>query len=307
MRLTVALPQALPEDVLAGIAAVARLSSYGRRDAITGDPDAALLEAAGAPHGTPLAPLAARGAGLDTGAAYVLRADPVALVAGRDDVLLAGRVDDLAPEEAQALLAVLNPHFATDGLAFHSPRADAWFVTASDHVPVEADPIAVNEPIHPRLPRGEHGGTWRRWLSEMQMLLHAHPVNAAREAAGRAPVTGIWISGGGIAPREMRLSPLDVHAAAGRAGDVARGLATLAGLRAKALPPSLPMAPERDAIFVLPAAIDAAALARDWLDPAVAALERGALSGVTLLVAGASRVRADTPSWWRRIRARGRR
>ncbi|HTP97750.1 MAG TPA: hypothetical protein VMN56_00405 [Casimicrobiaceae bacterium] len=305
MRLTLALPHALPQEALAGMAAFARLASYGRRDGIAGDLDVALVEAAGAPRGTPIAPLAARGAGLDPGSAYVLRADPVALVAGRDDVLLAGRVDDLEHEDAVALVGVLNAHFATDGLVFRAPRADTWFVTALEHVPVDADPIESNEPIHPRLPRGRHGATWRRWLSEMQMLLHAHPVNAAREAAGRAPVTGIWISGGGFAPRDLRLAPIEVYAAAGRAGDVARGLAALAGLRTNALPSSLEAA-DRDALFVLPAAIDAAAFARDWLDPGVAALERGALSGVTLLVAGTAHLRAESPSWWRRLRAKAR-
>lgn len=289
MRLTLSVTHALPAET----PALARLSAYATHADID-DTDAALIEASGAPAGTAVAPLAAIGAGFDPGNSYVLRADPVSLVAGRDDVLLAGRIDDLAVEEAQALAATLDQHFAVDGLAFHAPRPDAWFVTARTRVPVEADPFAINQPIHSRLPRGEHGGTWRRWLSEMQMLLHEHPVNAQREASGRAPVTGIWVSGGGVAPRELRVG-VAVYASPGHASDVAKGLARLANTPVRDVPAELP--PD-DALVV----IDDPGLAQRWIARGVAALDRGTIAELTL-IAGTQRWRAARPSWWRRMRA----
>lgn len=39
----------------------------------------------------------------------------------------------------------------------------------------------------------------RRLQSEVQMLLHAHPANAGREASGLLPVNSFWLSGCGVA------------------------------------------------------------------------------------------------------------
>src|SRR4030095_9990004 len=104
--------------------------------------------------------------------------------------------------DATSIIATLNHHFAADGLAFHAPRPDAWFVTTSVAAPsITTELSEVSGPIHAHLPRGEHAKAWRQWLSEIQMLLHEHPVNIAREAAGRAPLTGPWVAGGGRRPR----------------------------------------------------------------------------------------------------------
>ncbi len=115
MQLTLVVP-----DLLAAArgapdraAALARLARYAPAPAATPEGlDAALLVAAGGTRDIAVAPLAALGAGFDPGSAYVLRADPVAFVAGRDDVLIEGRVDDLADGDAAAMIATLNRHFA---------------------------------------------------------------------------------------------------------------------------------------------------------------------------------------------------
>lgn len=303
MRFSLAFPHALPADEVDRIPALARLAAYGRRsDADDADAEvAALLGAAR----SATAPLAARGAGLDAGGVYVLRADPVTFIAGRDDVLLAGRVDDLAQDHAASLVATLNRHFAQDGAVFHAPRADAWFVTAQESVPVEADPPRTDEPIGARLPRGPHGATWRRWLSEMQMLLHEHPVNQSREAAGLAPVTGIWISSGGTLPVELAAAPVALHAAPSRLGDVAIGIAQVANLPVQSPPASFDALARRgDVLVVMPRVDDVEAFARDWLAPALAALERGDLAHVAIVAAGGRtrRYESSQPSWWRRLR-----
>ncbi len=314
MRLTLAVPDlvAMPAAELAGVPALARLASYAPSPARAPEGiDAALVTAAVAGPPPAIAPLAAAGAGFDPGNAYVLRADPVAFVAGRDDVLLAGRVDDLATSDAHAMTAALDRHFADDGLRFHAPRADAWFVVVAGDARPETTPLpAVRGAIHPHEPRGEHARTWRRWLSEVQMLLHAHPANAARAARGQALVTGIWISEGGVAARDAAMRDAHVYAASGRAGDVARGLA-LSTAHAYAPPPAhfTDLAPGADALVVLPpaAAGTLAALATDWLEPAVVALERGVLATFTLIgdaAGGAWTWNATRPSLPARLAAR---
>ena len=66
----------------------------------------------------PFAPLLAVAANLDPGDAYWLLAEPVTLLVGQLDVRLGAVVDDLSADEAAALLATLNSHFAGDGLRF---------------------------------------------------------------------------------------------------------------------------------------------------------------------------------------------
>jgi hypothetical protein len=317
MQLTLVVPDLLaaargaPERATA----LARLGRYAPAPAAVPEGlDAAVIFAAGGTRDMPAAPFAALGAGFDPGTAYVLRADPVAFVAGRDDVLIEGRVDDLADSEAASMIATLNRHFADDGLAFHAPRADAWFVTVAGPARPRTTPLAmVRGAIHPHLPQGDHARPWRRWLSEMQMLLHEHPANAARTAQGNPPVTGIWVAEGGVLARPHRDSAreLRVCAAAGRAGDVARGAARAAG-RAPTAPPAdfTALPANEDALVVLPSLASASDLQRlgdTWLAPAVAALEGGALSRLTLLAdtrGAAWAWTAVAPSFALRLRAR---
>jgi hypothetical protein len=309
MRVTLAIPKllAMERTVLAGVPALGRLDRYA--GAPVGEPkgfETALLVAAGRSRDTPTAPLAAFGAGFDSGDAFVLRADPVTLIAGRDDVLLAGRVDDLGAADAASMIATLNRHFAADGLAFHAPRPDAWFVTTSAPAPsVTTELSEVSGPIHAHLPRGDHAKAWRQWLSEIQMLLHEHPANATREAAGRPPVTGVWLAGGGVGTGRHASVGATMFTAPGPLGDIARGLAP-----AQSLPENFAALPPVDhAVVVLPAVTGApamTALVAAWIDPAVSALERRALSSLALVADGAGGAftwEAAAPSWWQRLRA----
>lgn len=313
MQLTLVLPSllSLPPATLAASSALAQLAlrAPAPRHEVAGI-DAVLLAAAQRPPGTPLAPLAARGAGVALGIDVIARADPVALIAGRDDVLLGGRVDDLADADAQAFVERLNNHFAHDGLTFAAPRPDTWFVHLRGLEPPQTTSLAqVHGAIHAHLPRGAHAGQWKRWLSEMQMLLHDDPRNAARERDGRAPVTAIWIADAGTADGTQGDASMQWFAPAGREGDVARGLAAQDPASVAAPPAGLVhLPPARDAVVILPAlrspaALDAAAAA--WLAPALVALDRRALAALTVVATDGRHAFAWTPraaSWWTRWR-----
>ena len=80
-------------------------------------------------------------------------------------------------------------HFADDGLRFVAPRAGAWFVLAAQ-APADRDDArsmpSSGAACSRTCRRAPDAGTWKRWQDEIGMLLHDHPVNAAREARGRA-------------------------------------------------------------------------------------------------------------------------
>lgn len=314
MRLVLALPDLLLQDhaSLAAAPSLRRLAFYAPAPVLQhGRLDRPILFEATGREPAAFAPLAALGAGLDPGERYVMRADPVSLVAGRADVSLDGRVDDLDESECRALLATLNAHFGGDGLAFHAPRPDAWFITTDVPPRLATTPLPeVRGAIYPYLPGGDDAPRWRRWLSEMQMLLHEHPVNTARQIRGRTPVTGIWISEGGRTADFAGLPPNALFAPAGWAGDVARGLARLRGETIRETPADFAELPNAGSVIAIldPAAgRDIREIERRWLMPAVAALEQGALSALTLLADGhgeAAAWRAQRPGWAKRMRGR---
>jgi hypothetical protein len=313
---------AQPPQALAGMPSLATLARQAAppRLARRGIA-AALVSALGARDDTPIAPLAALGAGVAPGADYVSMADPVFLAADRDDVVLVRRVDDLAPEAAAALAALLDRHFADDGLHFLAVRPDAWFVRCASAPEIVTTPLdaALARGIYAHLPRGRDAGTWKRWQNEIEMLLHEHPLNAAREAAGDAPVTGIWFWGGGRLTDVGPLPVAAVTAATGRIGDVARGIARAGGGTATNLEPSDAAArtvaqaaaadgPSPAVAIVVGEAIDREAALADieerWLAPALALLDRRRIDALDLIADGngtAAHWRAKRPGWWRRI------
>ena len=134
---------------------------------------------------------------------WVLHADPVHLRPDQDRLLLfdAG-ILDLEAEEAAALADCFNGHFAADGLRIEAPTPGRWYLRCAEPPGVCTTTLdeVTGRNLDPYLPTGPRARFWRGVLNETQMLFHDHPVNAARISAGREPVSGIWLSGGGRMP-----------------------------------------------------------------------------------------------------------
>jgi hypothetical protein len=154
------------------------------------------------------------------------------------------------------------------------------------------------------------------------MLLHAHPVNAAREARGEPAVNSVWLWGVGSTPQVGSARWNSVCAD----DPVALGLARLAGARARRLPEGasawMESARQQGRHLVLLDALRAplalgqsaeygecvAALEKSWFAPLLAALRAGRVGMVTVRVPdslGASfeTVRGDLRRFWRRPRS----
>lgn len=168
-----------------------------------------------------------RDAGDAAGQAW-LRADPAFV---RPDmtgarVMVIGELG-LAREEADALLAELRPLFGDAGFALSAPDPARWYLSlpAGAALPAYSPPEAVlGDDLFLHLPEGPEGRRWRALLNEAQVLLHNHPVNAARLAAGRLPANSLCFWGAGRLPDRVR----------GRVAKVASDDAMLASLAALA-------------------------------------------------------------------------
>jgi hypothetical protein len=188
----------------------------------------------------PIAAISALADGLDVTDAFWLRADPVHLVLQRDCFSLGEPVPvPVKLEHAEPMIASLNQHFNQDGLTFFIGDSGAWYlrVAQSPQLQTTLPTIAIGKNIHPFMPQGEASARWLAVLNEVQMLLHEHAANQARESAGEIAVNSIWLSGGGVLPSTAS-SQNDVDLLVADSAFY-QGLAKLATVPCRPLPDSL--------------------------------------------------------------------
>jgi hypothetical protein len=247
--------------------------------------------------------------GLDPGEDSWVRADPVHLRVTDDRlVVVPAEAFSVQAEEASALCHALNAHFA--GMAFVPSQPRRWCAKLAQHLAGRPALDAAGTALE--LPRES-----APLLNEIQMVLHAHPVNEAREARGEPAVNSVWLWGSGRAPRAR--APWQSVAADDPA---VLGAARLANARQRALPRSarewlerLPeegrhlavldtlRAPRALAPDTVANAIET--LERDWFVPLLAALRGARIGMLTLHVPDAAEalsfeiIRRDLRRFWR--------
>ncbi|MEO6749000.1 MAG: hypothetical protein ABI294_05340, partial [Casimicrobiaceae bacterium] len=236
MELVVIAPQLLsvPAAALNASASLARMAAWSRHAADAGACEEALLAALDLPRAAAGA-LFARAAGIDATRGCWLVADPVALVAGIDDVTVTARADMLDPAFVARALALLNAHFAVDSLQFTAPRAARWLAHVPDapQLTLVSTDAALGRSMYAHRPQGPAARRFERYANEIQMLLHEAPENDARERAGLAPFNGLWLWGAAAAITPA--ARIDAYATAGAEGDLARGIALASGGRVHVL------------------------------------------------------------------------
>lgn len=142
-----------------------------------------------------------------------LCADPVHLRFRQEGMILAdGGSLDIALAEARAIVADLNRNFTDLGM-FYAASAERWYLQLTG-IDAFAAPVGefkvpplsavAGRRIHRQLPENKQTVGLRKLLNEAQMLLHAHPVNAARETAGQPSINSLWLWGVGVLPTSMR-------------------------------------------------------------------------------------------------------
>ena len=166
-----------------------------------------------------------------------LCADPVHLRVERDAVTLHdASILAITDDEARALVASLQALFAPD-IEFEAAAPDRWYArVAADELPVTT-PLATvrGRNVFGMLPAGKGRINWGSAITEAQMVLSGHEVNAKRDAAGLPSVNSVWFWGEGVAPAALARPYSDVY---GRDAFTA-GLAAMSGARAHGVPRAL--------------------------------------------------------------------
>lgn len=322
MHLTLLVPGLLwPREILRDttfdlpLPALSRLLGRGRLARFAGE-DAWLASIFGIAAPLPAAALRLLGDGGDPARDDWLCLDPVHWRVEERAVMLDDPARlELDGEEDRELRAAVAPLFAHLG-EIVGPVPGHWHLRLLRQPAIETTALqaSIGRQIDPVTPAGDEGATWRRLLAEAQPVLHAHPVNRRREADGRPPVNSLWPWGVGRLPSAARAG---FRASWG--GDaVMKGLCSLSGVVAEPLPPGFTKVLGRvlarhEGLASSLASFDAmawraslAALEQDWLAPALAAVQNGALRRLTLVASGHDRAieasvgRRDLWRFWRK-------
>jgi hypothetical protein len=299
-----------PASRLAGILPPPLAAALGRADRLAaadaGERAQLLRHFELLPRGWPLAALTRQAdAGDAVGSAW-LRADPAWVRPDINGARLFASGEGLRPtrDDCDALLPALQPLFGDAGFPIDAPVPSRWYL----RLPREAKLPAFVEPaealgadVFDCMPQaGEQeaavGRRWRALLNEAQVVLHNHPWNARRAAAGKPPINSLWFWGGGVLPDHVR----------GRCTEVCsdesglQALAEAAASQVSHVPPGFAPDPtDGDRLVDLRDARDMDVLARQWLAPAIAAMQRGSLGRITLDFADGAGFRLAPGQRWR--------
>ena len=237
MPLDVVVPALLPPPEAPPALRDLRLPALERwlaRATLARRPESTLVELLASAYDIPSPPpVAAVSLLAETGVreGHWLRADPVHVRVGQDAITLHhAAVLEVAPGEAAALADALQGLFAADGFEFRAVHPQRWYVRVPEGEVPRTTPLelALRSNVFRLLPRGSGRVNWPSAITEAQMLLTAHAMNAAREAERRPAINGVWFWGEGALPARVARPYSMVYAA----DPFARGLAQLSGSRA---------------------------------------------------------------------------
>jgi 2,3-bisphosphoglycerate-independent phosphoglycerate mutase len=149
----------------------------------------------------------------------------------------------ISTEEADAIIATLNERLGGDGIAFHTGVSYRHLMVGQGLDPAlecAAPHDHPGEAVEPLMMRAKNGATAEALATAERLngltraswdLLAAHPVNAARRAAGKDPATSIWLWSPGRRPKMATFAErFGVTGAVISAVDLIRGIGAYAGL-----------------------------------------------------------------------------
>lgn len=235
------------------------------------------------PRGWPVAALTRDLDAGDAASCAWLRADPAWVHPDINGARLmaCGDMLRLTPEDSNALLPALRALLGDAGFTLDAPTPARWYLRLprETSLPTFADPAdALGADLFEHLPGADDASSearrWRTLASETQVLLHNHPWNARRTAAGRPPVNALWFWGAGVLPDRVTARHLHVQSN----DPLINALALATGMAPTELG-AIDLSAESGLYDLRDVAVMQSI--NEWIAPMIDAVERGALTSVT--------------------------
>lgn len=217
-----------------------------------------------------------------------MHAEPVHFAAGLDRLSFLD-LQGAAPvtgEERAALFDTLQREFSSGDFTLHALGGD-WFLRSSSLVQIATSPpdaAAANE-LRSAMPRGKDSAVLHRTMTELQMMLHEHPVNEKRARFGAPAINALWLWGAG-SQNEMP-SPSSLPVAFGSDAFLL-GLYRLIDRKPDPLPSSalelLPAIAKQDRALIVATGQELSVLESRWIEPLVTALRSGTIGRLDLVL-----------------------
>ncbi len=156
------------------------------------------------------------------------------------DSLTNARMEDysageITTPEAHELVAFLNEQLGTDAARLYPGFSyrQCFVIRGGDTGAVLTQPHDIpGQPVGDKLPSGTNGPLLREWMETSFRLLKNHPVNIARERAGKRPANCAWFWGEGRKPQLMPFyEKTGLRGAVISAVDLVQGIGVCAGMR----------------------------------------------------------------------------
>jgi len=143
----------------------------------------------------------------DRPGAWIAAADPVYMEPQLDRLFLhVLGPGDVSKPELRSLFDALQATLGGDGSLGFARLGSCGYIRSQQSMVTSAVPAALLDRQNPgdSLPSAKLAADTLNLISEIEMTLHAQPVNAERQARGQPPVNSLWIWGGGFAPAQSR-------------------------------------------------------------------------------------------------------
>ena len=134
-----------------------------------------------------------------------MRADPVHLVANIDGIgLMDSTTFNLDQHDALVLAAGVRNVLLGHGLSLEAPTPGRWYIRLDKMPGISTTPIheVAGRNIQHHMPVGKDQAAWRSLINEIQMAMHANPINEERQLRGEVPVNSVWFWGCGSLPEQ---------------------------------------------------------------------------------------------------------